>query len=165
MWRHAVNMASQQLFCSTGNGAHTSHAGEAAAPWHCCVLSTINSCHTPGQLQDCHTPEQLRDCLGCDWQQPTRRVTPWHAHAPCRQGIARALLAAADAAVAADGHSQVWLHVRLADEAATALYQAGGYREVARDAGGVGGALRGLLGGGSGAGRPRILMRKDLGNS
>jgi hypothetical protein len=66
--------------------------------------------------------------------------------------------------VAADGYSQVWLHVRLADDAAAALYQAGGYSEVARDAGGVGGALRGLLGGAAGASRarPRILMRKDL---
>jgi len=69
-----------------------------------------------------------------------------------RQGIARALLAAAESVTRMAGMSAITLHVRQADPAGQALYSSSGYVELARD--GAMSQLKGV--------RPRILMRKDL---
>ena len=92
-----------------------------------------------------------------------------------RQGIARALLAACDAAAAAaprlgapPARADVYLHVRGGDAAARALYSSFGYEEVEKEApaGGGGGGLLGFALGGGGSGgakqRGRVLMRRRV---
>lgn len=55
------------------------------------------------------------------------------AHAARRQGIARLLLAACEELCAARGFRHIYLHARLGDEPALALYSSSGYTEVAAD--------------------------------
>lgn len=69
-----------------------------------------------------------------------------------RQGAARLMLAAAESLAAARGFSAVWLHVRLADEAARALYLSSGYEIVQKDTAMA--RLRGIT--------PRALCRKAI---
>lgn len=69
-----------------------------------------------------------------------------------RQGYARRILAACEDLARECGHTEVYLHVRLADDAAQQLYMSSGYEEVAADAWLV--KLRGIT--------PRSLMRKSL---
>lgn len=78
---------------------------------------------------------------------------------PYRQGVARALLQAAEAATCSAGLAAISLHVRAADGPAQALYAAAKYTELDREKGGL---LGGLIGGSQ---RPRILMQKDLGSA
>jgi len=80
-----------------------------------------------------------------------------------RQGIARQMLAACNAAAAQCGasarpRSEIWLHVREGDEPARGLYAGCGYEEVEREGGGGGGLFG--LGFGQPARRPRVLMRR-----
>jgi hypothetical protein len=86
----------------------------------------------------------------------------WSHH---RQGIARAMLAACDDAAAAVGSPAIWLHVRIADAGAQALYLGYDYAEVDREGPppGTGGLLAAALRRAApGGGRPRILMRRWL---
>lgn len=69
-----------------------------------------------------------------------------------RFGHARQMLAAAEALTRAAGHSCVWLHARLGDDAAQQLYLSSGYREVERDS--FLAKLQGIT--------PRSLMTKEL---
>ena len=69
-----------------------------------------------------------------------------------RRGIARRMLAAAEALVAGRGVGEVCLHARLADEPARALYRSSGFETVEVDSWLV--KLRGIT--------PRALMRKQV---
>jgi ribosomal protein S18 acetylase RimI-like enzyme len=69
-----------------------------------------------------------------------------------RRGLARAALAAAERLAAAAGHEDVFLHVRLADAPARALYASAGYAAVAED--NALARLRGIT--------PRALLAKRL---
>lgn len=70
-----------------------------------------------------------------------------------RQGLARAMLAAAEPLAAAAGHPALYLHARLGDEPALRLYLSSGYREVQRDQPLLA-RLRGIT--------PRALLVKEL---
>eukprot|EP00197_Chlamydomonas_leiostraca_P002565 CAMPEP_0202858056 /NCGR_PEP_ID=MMETSP1391-20130828/746_1 /ASSEMBLY_ACC=CAM_ASM_000867 /TAXON_ID=1034604 /ORGANISM="Chlamydomonas leiostraca, Strain SAG 11-49" /LENGTH=239 /DNA_ID=CAMNT_0049536927 /DNA_START=230 /DNA_END=949 /DNA_ORIENTATION=- len=70
-----------------------------------------------------------------------------------RMGVAKALLALCDQAVAVAGLSDVYLHVRQGDAPAATLYGAAGYAEVARDSF-LSAQLKKV--------RPRVLMRKSV---
>jgi ribosomal protein S18 acetylase RimI-like enzyme len=85
-----------------------------------------------------------------------------------RQGVARRMLAACDAALSSPaapgpGRSEIWLHVRDGDEAARGLYAGFGYEEVEEAAGG--GGLLGFAGFGQPARRARVLMRRRAGGA
>jgi ribosomal protein S18 acetylase RimI-like enzyme len=69
-----------------------------------------------------------------------------------RRGLARAALAAAERLASAAGHEDVFLHVRLADAPARALYASAGYAVVAED--NALARLRGIT--------PRALLAKRL---
>jgi ribosomal protein S18 acetylase RimI-like enzyme len=71
-----------------------------------------------------------------------------------RQGIAKAMLEACDAAARSAGHSEMFLHVRQVDTGAQELYKGAGYEEVSRDGGLAVFKLQGK--------KPRILMSKGL---
>ena len=69
-----------------------------------------------------------------------------------RRGIARSMLGACEALAASRGFHRFYLHVRLGDEAARALYETSGYTEVDADSWLV--KLRGLT--------PASLMVKEF---
>ena len=69
-----------------------------------------------------------------------------------RQGMARKMLAACEALAAARGFGKFYLHVRLGDDAARALYVSSGYREVDTDSWLL--KLRGIT--------PKALLVKDF---
>lgn len=79
-----------------------------------------------------------------------------------RQGVARAMLAACDETALHTGQRCIWLHVRQSDAAAQALYAGYAYREEGRDKPAVG--FFGVSGGRSRS-RPRILLRRQLGET
>lgn len=69
-----------------------------------------------------------------------------------RRGLARRMLAACEAMAADRGFGRFYLHVRLGDDAARALYETSGYREVDTDTWLL--KLRGIT--------PKALLVKDF---
>ncbi|KAL4420978.1 hypothetical protein ABPG77_001297 [Micractinium sp. CCAP 211/92] len=70
-----------------------------------------------------------------------------------RRGLARKMLAAAEALVASAGQREIYLHVRLADAPAQQLYTSSGFEVLTRD-NALLAKVRGIT--------PRALMRKRL---